>query len=479
MSKILATMRQRVLYEAREIWCNGFVTFDTETTGLEWEDQIIQWAVCSQKGEVLGSGFVKPTVPISEGAFEKHGISVEQLTDAPSFAEAWPVISNLLEGRTVVIYGSNFDVGKLWSSAEPYGVQIPYDFVKDICAMHLFARFYGEFHEYYGTYTWQKLNEVAIPPLKIEVAGPAHDAAHDAAATAMIIKKLAELADQELLPGWHPPVLVRCVGCGQVVRECAEVDETWYCQQCGLEKGVFHRCSGCNYVIEAPATGFPCDDICQSCYQRLHQEKMLLTGTWHRCPDSPYHIVETPDLDEPCENCKLQRKWKRQREEAERARQERIERERKERRRAYAKAYRRARKEREQENRRRAELGLPELPQKMARPVEEIIHYHGHQFQRRKDQYGRPEVYCFKCEAVWSKPPRCYCAEVKTYRSWTAIPEHLKTRTQLLKLQLKPAKGQKAAAVIDGAFDRYRLYDKNRCVPVERKRRQKKGVIDE
>src|SRR6266566_3131919 len=49
MSKILATMRQRVLYEAREIWCNGFVTFDTETTGLEWEDQIIQWAVCRRR----------------------------------------------------------------------------------------------------------------------------------------------------------------------------------------------------------------------------------------------------------------------------------------------------------------------------------------------------------------------------------------------------------------------------------------------
>jgi DNA polymerase-3 subunit epsilon len=201
VSKILATTRQRVLYEAREIWRNGFVTFDTETTGLEWDDQIIQWAVCSQEGEVLGSGFVKPTVPISEGAFEKHGISVEQLADAPSFAEAWPVIRHLLEGRTVVSYGSDFDIGKLWSSAELYGIQIPFDFVKAICAMHLFAQLYGEVHEYYGTSTWQKLNEVAIPYLKIEVAGSAHDAVHDAAATAMIIKKLTELADQELLPG--------------------------------------------------------------------------------------------------------------------------------------------------------------------------------------------------------------------------------------------------------------------------------------
>src|SRR6266566_9596653 len=171
MSKILATTRQRVLYEAREIWRNGFVTFDTETTGLEWEDQIIQWAVCSQEGEVLGSGYVKPTVPITAGAFQKHHIREEQLADAPTFAEAWPTIRELLAGKTVVIYNANFDLGKIWSSAHVYGIEISYDSIRAVCAMYLFARFYGEFHEYFGTYTWQKLNEVAIPYLKIQVPG--------------------------------------------------------------------------------------------------------------------------------------------------------------------------------------------------------------------------------------------------------------------------------------------------------------------
>ncbi len=245
MSFLPVTPRQRVLYEARELWCNGYITFDSETTGLglEQDDEIIQWAVCDQHGAVLGSGYVKPTVPISLDAFEVHGIAEEQLADAPTFETIWPTIRELLAGKTVVIYNANFDSGMLWSSARPSGIEVPYDLFKDVCAMELFARFYGEIHEYYDTYTWQKLT-TAIRVLGIEARWPPHHAEHDAAATALLIKKLADLADQELPPGWHPPVMVPCAGCGHVVQECAEADERWYCQSCSLALGMSHRCPG-------------------------------------------------------------------------------------------------------------------------------------------------------------------------------------------------------------------------------------------
>jgi hypothetical protein len=201
---------------------------------------------------------------------------------------------------------------------------------------------------------------------------------------------------------------------------------------------------------------------------------MLLTGAWHYCPDTSYHIVETSDQEEPCEPCKRQREWKRQREEAERERQVKLEQKRRERKRASAQASRKRRKEREQEDRRRAEQGLPPLEVQKVRPVDDFINYQGHRFQTRKDQYGKPEVYCLTCEATWSRPPRRGCAGRKTYRDWAAIPGHLKTQTQLFRLHLKPAEGQEAAAVIDGAFDRYSLYDQNACVPVVRKPEVKK-----
>ncbi len=477
MEKVLATARQRVLYEARELWGKGFVTFDTETTGLglESEDEIIQWAVCSQEGEVLGSGFVKPTIPISEGAFEKHGISDEQLIDAPTFAEVWPTIRALLADKMVVIYNASFDRRMIWSSARPYKIEIPHDFMKCECAMELFARFYGEVHEYWGTHLWQKLNEVAIPYLEIDVPGQAHSAAHDAAATALIVKKLAELADQELPLGWHPPVNVPCAGCGRGIRECAEASELWHCQSCSLEMGLFHRCPGCNHIVESPASGFACDDLCDYCQKRLSQEKMLLTGAWHWCPDHWYaFVVETSDLDEPCAHCQRQREWRRQAAETERVRQERMAQERKERRRASAKAYRQRRKEHEQENRRRAELGLPALEGQKRQPVEQIFSHRGHRLERQRDDDGKPEFACLTCEGVWRKPPVRWCAGVKVYYTWPSIPEHLKTKTQLLKLHLEPAEHQRYCAMMETAFDRYDLYDQRECIPLVKRKSGKK-----
>ena len=339
--------------------------------------------------------------------------------------------------------------------------------------MELFAEYYGQVHEWYGTYTWQSLNDVAVPHLQIEVAGEAHDAVHDAIATAMIIKKLAELADLELAPGWHPPVDVKCSGCGRNTRECAEVDEIWYCRNCSLERGLFHRCPGCSRVVESPASSYVSDDLCEYCHKALYQEKMLLTGDWHYCPGSShslrYQVVETADLEQRCRDCQRQLDWRRKIEEENRRRFERLEQQRKENRRAYAKEYRKRLKERERVNAERAAAGLPLLEVQTPKPVESIINHHGHQFQKSKDDYGRPEYLCIRCEAIWSSLPKAGCAGIKTYRAWIFIPDHLMTRTQLQRAGLKLAEGQKPDAVIDGSYDRYNLYDKAKCVPVKRR----------
>lgn len=468
--KTLATTRQRVLYRAREIWQSDFRTFDTETTGLGPEDEIIQWAVCDQHGSVLGSGYIKPTVPISDGAYALHGISIEQLTSAPTFDQVWESILKLLTEKTVVGYNTEFDLSRLWASANPYGIEIPYMEISTICAMHLFAEFYGEYHEYHGTYTWQKLNEVAIPYLKLEVAGSGHDAIHDARATGMIIKKLAEMADEELPAGWHPPVDVPCAGGCGYTRECAESDEIWYCHPCGTKAGVYHQCSACTGTVKTPATGYISEDLCNYCHQRLHREYMLLTGQWHWCP-SHWHplVVETSDLDELCADCLRQQEWKRRHEETERLRQERIEQERKEHRRAYAREYRQRKKEEARINAERVAQGLQPLEKPDKPDPDAIFMHHGHQFQRQKDEDGRQEVYCLICTGIWSRPPVASCNGMKTYWAWSIVPDHLKTRTQLRKLKLKPTEGH--VAIMQTSYDGYYLYDQNKSVPTGRKQK--------
>jgi DNA polymerase-3 subunit epsilon len=466
---VLATTRQRVIFQARELWKQGFVTFDTETTGKESDDQIISWAVVSQHGEALGSGYVKPTIPISDGAYAIHGISEEQLANAPSFKEVWPSLRELLAGKTVIIYNAVFDMGRLWASATAHEIPFRYDFCNDVCAMELFAQYYGEVHEFYGTYTWQKLS-TAIYHLGIEVPGTDHDALHDAMATAAIIKKLAELADQELPEGWHPPVNVPCAHCKRSVRECAEADEIWHCQSCSLELGLFHRCPGSDGIVESPATGFVCDDLCKYCHQSLHKELMLLTGQWHRCPETPYTIVETPDVDELCASCQQQLKRRQEVEEHNRQWREKLEADRKARRIETAKAYREKRKAFAAENKRRVDEGLPVLEwEKAPAANRDPFKFHGHAFVWQKDQYDKWEVHCTICEGTWRDSPRAQCAGIKTYWAWSMVPEHLKTKTALKKEGLEIVPGQKREAAIITMVNQYDLYDKSKAVETEKK----------
>jgi len=183
--------REDVLRWAREMVQDGnYVCFDTETTDLHGE--IVQWAVVTPDGTLLGSGFVKPTEAISESAQAIHGISNEMVKDAPAFDITWLEIWRHLEGKTIVIFNAYFDVQRLMTSARPYGLTLPR--LKTQCAMKRYAAFHGEWNEYYGDYRFQSL---ATACSALGIAKPAgHSAASDAQACAAVVRALAYLADK-------------------------------------------------------------------------------------------------------------------------------------------------------------------------------------------------------------------------------------------------------------------------------------------
>ena len=92
---------------------NNWVVLDSETTGLDDEDEIIDLAIISRHGSTMFNSLIKPTCPVSEGARAVHHISDEMLADAPTFAEVYPRIQEILSGKTVIIYNKNFDYLKL------------------------------------------------------------------------------------------------------------------------------------------------------------------------------------------------------------------------------------------------------------------------------------------------------------------------------------------------------------------------------
>src|SRR6266700_1692516 len=234
--------RWNVLWEVKQVVdAKNWITFDSETTSLDGE--IIQWAVCAPDGSVLGEGFVKPTVPITEGAYAIHGISGDTLADAPTFDIVAPQIWALLEGKAVVIYNASFDTSRLYTSfyahnsyrdeaALKRGNWLLYE-LETHCAMEWFATIYGAWHSYFHSYTWQKLS-TACSYFNIPFNG-AHNATNDARVTAALTHKLAELALAELPMGYHPPRNELCAGgCGDTLGPFSyDEDHTWYCLKCG------------------------------------------------------------------------------------------------------------------------------------------------------------------------------------------------------------------------------------------------------
>ncbi len=95
-----------------------FIVFDTETTGLRKEDEIVEFAACKcmyKEGAFYITNtmhmYIKPSKPIPEEVTEINGLTNEFLGDKPTELEIFPIIKNFL-GKNPVLgaYNSGFDV---------------------------------------------------------------------------------------------------------------------------------------------------------------------------------------------------------------------------------------------------------------------------------------------------------------------------------------------------------------------------------
>ncbi len=91
-----------------------YTAVDIETTDndINRAELVEIAAVRVRDGRIVDEfrSLVKPSCPISGGAFETHGISEEAVSNAPSFAEVWPVFHEFCRGDLLVAHnGHGFD----------------------------------------------------------------------------------------------------------------------------------------------------------------------------------------------------------------------------------------------------------------------------------------------------------------------------------------------------------------------------------
>lgn len=181
--------------EAYELVCRGdFVVWDSETTDLD--GRFVEIAAIDANGKMLLDQRIRPGCLIAPGAYDVHGIRDEDLVSAPSFAEIYPALRDVLHGKHWVIYNVAFDTGVLRSEVQtseyaPHFARTPIKASEETCAMHLYAQWYGDYHDYHKSYTWQKLDDAARH-FGIAVKAPAHSALGDCLRTLGLLYSMVD-----------------------------------------------------------------------------------------------------------------------------------------------------------------------------------------------------------------------------------------------------------------------------------------------
>jgi DNA polymerase III epsilon subunit-like protein len=169
---------------------------DTETTGLGEDAEIVEVTIIDTAGRVLLNTLVKPRSVIPASATAIHGITNEMVKTAPSWPHVCRSLYDIISGRKVVIYNSDFDTRILDQTNDNWGITIHFKIERPTfeCAMLAYAEFYGQNSER-GGYKWQKLT-AAAEQQGVIIEGTPHRALSDCLTTLGVIKAMAAGSDR-------------------------------------------------------------------------------------------------------------------------------------------------------------------------------------------------------------------------------------------------------------------------------------------
>ena len=108
--------RQQVVDYARNKIKSNPIYLDTETTGLETYDEIIEIAIVNSAGNVIFESFVRPQKPIPASATAINNITNAMVANSPTWGEIWPVINGILLNHPIGMYNAEFDIRMILQS---------------------------------------------------------------------------------------------------------------------------------------------------------------------------------------------------------------------------------------------------------------------------------------------------------------------------------------------------------------------------
>ncbi len=168
MSTAINPLRKRAVEIARRVCAEKPVYMDTETTGLERTDEIVEISIVDDDGSILLETLVKPSHPIPFSAMQIHGISNEEVQNERPWPVVWPQVRSILFGRLIVFYNQEFDLRMMQQSHARYN--LPWkDRFNTFDLLKLYAEYRGEWDRFRGSYRYFSLadagrhSRIALP----------------------------------------------------------------------------------------------------------------------------------------------------------------------------------------------------------------------------------------------------------------------------------------------------------------------------
>jgi DNA polymerase-3 subunit epsilon len=121
-----------------DLFREGFVVLDTETTGLTTRDEIIEIAAIHSSGTVLLETKVWPhSGSVPSAATRVHGYTIDDLRGAPTWPDVLGALERAVEGRRVFAWNAPFDERMVAQSARRW--HLPNAVTGFECAMRAYS----------------------------------------------------------------------------------------------------------------------------------------------------------------------------------------------------------------------------------------------------------------------------------------------------------------------------------------------------
>ena len=171
------------------------VILDTETTGLSETAQLIEICILDFHGNILLNERVKPSVKVSDGAREVHGIKNRDLKSCRTWPEVYKDYVEVTAGKNIVAYNAKFDKRIITQTCRAFDLTMKKR--KWYCLMLAFSELVGRTR--YGDYKWHKLSTAAWV-FDARPNDDAHSAYGDCETTLAVAKEFLQFDPELSLP---------------------------------------------------------------------------------------------------------------------------------------------------------------------------------------------------------------------------------------------------------------------------------------